>query len=445
MLWAQHSLGYRNLVGADILGIRAPATPATVSPWAAGVRTTRSGGSSRKKRLKTHALVRSFRNRKEYLHDLGALVLDTVALWRGRAADRGKRSNGLLLIQLDSVGDFICWLPLAKALSTQFRDQEITLVAHERWADWAARFPYWHHVIPTSYPSLRGSYAHRFDVMRRIACIRPATTINVARFIPVQDCIVRVSGAPEKIGPSGSERPFGREPAHRLTDRWYSQIIATPERHHGSVHEIHRAFHRALGCQAPFALPELPDAVFEPFDLQIGEKPFFLVAPFSQSHLRDWGADRFARVSRELAGHRGLVPVFTGTREHAPAIQRAISDAGISDAVNVAGATSLAQLATLTRGAALVLTNESGPVHLAYATRTPSVCILGGGHFGQLLPYPAQLLRDQEYMHRVLWHELPCFHCNWKCVYVTGEGTAPCVSSVTEDDVIAACLAVVQA
>lgn len=395
--------------------------------------------------MRAHALVRSFGDRKGYLHDLGAFLLDTVALWSVRAADRDKAPSGLLLIRLDSLGDFICWLPLAKSLSTRFVGQGITLVANERWADWAARFPYWRRVIPTSYQRLRGSYTHRFDVMRQVARLRPATAINFERLLPVHDCIVRVSGAPVRIGPSGAEQPFGRKPAHRLTDGWYSEVIATPERHRGSVHQIHRAFHRALGGTDPFELPKLPNAAFDPVDLLIGERPFFVVAPFSQSYLRDWGIERFASVSGELARHHGLVPVFTGAREHAEAIQSAIRETGIADAVNLAGATSLGQLATLTRDAALVLTNDSGPVHLAYATRTPSVCILGGGQFGQLLPYPAELLGDQEYMHRVLWHELPCFHCNWKCIYATGGSAAPCVSAVSEDDVIAACLAVVRA
>ena len=41
------------------------------------------------------------------------------------------------------------------------------------------------------------------------------------------------------------------------------------------------------------------------------------------------------------------------------------------------------------RSASAVLSNDSGPAHLSIALGTPTVVVVGGGHFGSFVPYPA--------------------------------------------------------
>ena len=85
--------------------------------------------------------------------------------------------------------------------------------------------------------------------------------------------------------------------------------------------------------------------------------------------------------------------------------------------------------------AKLVITNDTGTVHIAAALRVPTVCIVGGGHFGRFLPYPEEA-RDVGIRVEALHHPLPCFNCNWKCIYpVRYFEPAPCVSNVSVDSV----------
>ena len=58
--------------------------------------------------------------------------------------------------------------------------------------------------------------------------------------------------------------------------------------------------------------------------------------------------------------------------------------------VNSAGRLKLGELLALLEGAACVLTNDTGPMHMSIAMQRPTVCLFGPAnpeHYGQILPY----------------------------------------------------------
>jgi ADP-heptose:LPS heptosyltransferase len=81
----------------------------------------------------------------------------------------------------------------------------------------------------------------------------------------------------------------------------------------------------------------------------------------------------------------------------------------------------------------LVVSNDSGLGHLAIMLERPTVIMLGGGHYGSFMPYPAHLTPDRV---RFLTHTMPCYHCNWNCTEMKPGGkTFPCVSEISADQV----------
>ena len=100
----------------------------------------------------------------------------------------------------------------------------------------------------------------------------------------------------------------------------------------------------------------------------------------------------------------------------------------------MSGQTTLWELAGLLRQSRLTISNDTGAVHIASAVGTPTVCILGGGHFGRFVPYP-ELAGQTNYL-KVVFHKMPCYGCNWECVYHIKEGEpAPCISNISVDAV----------
>jgi hypothetical protein len=59
---------------------------------------------------------------------------------------------------------------------------------------------------------------------------------------------------------------------------------------------------------------------------------------------------------------------------------------------------------------------------------------VGGGHFGRFVPYPD--LPGQTNNLKEVFHKMPCYGCNWKCIYPINEGEpAPCIANISVDAV----------
>ncbi len=102
--------------------------------------------------------------------------------------------------------------------------------------------------------------------------------------------------------------------------------------------------------------------------------------------------------------------------------------------IDLTGKTTLKEAMEIVMNATLVISNETGLMHLTYLSGVPTVCILGGGHFGRLLPW-------KEFEDRVIavYKQMGCFCCNWQCKYMeTGYKTYPCIEKVEPEDILEA-------
>lgn len=85
-----------------------------------------------------------------------------------------------------------------------------------------------------------------------------------------------------------------------------------------------------------------------------------------------WPASRYAELAGRLSA-QGLTSVIIGGPDEGT-IAAEIATASRS-AVNLAGKTSLEQIAVLARGAALAIGNDTGPMHMAAITGCPCVVL----------------------------------------------------------------------
>ena len=103
--------------------------------------------------------------------------------------------------------------------------------------------------------------------------------------------------------------------------------------------------------------------------------------------------------------------------------------------IDLTGKTSLKEAIPIVMNASLVIGNETGLTHLAYLSGVPTVCILGGGHFGRFLPWP-----EFDDIVKCVYKPMDCFQCGWRCKYVNlrkGE-VPPCISQISPDNVLEA-------
>ncbi|MBY0280517.1 glycosyltransferase family 9 protein [Candidatus Binatia bacterium] len=100
--------------------------------------------------------------------------------------------------------------------------------------------------------------------------------------------------------------------------------------------------------------------------------------------VRQWPIEAFAALARALAadGHRIVLLGGAGERALAERLQGACADAA-SPPLDLCGRTSIQELAALLERCRLLVTGDTGPMHMAAATRTPIV----GLFFGPALPF----------------------------------------------------------
>ena len=110
-------------------------------------------------------------------------------------------------------------------------------------------------------------------------------------------------------------------------------------------------------------------------------RPWFGLSPGAEyGPAKRWPAERFvaaARSLREKTQCRWLVVGGAGDRALGEMIGRDIARATGEPPLNLAGQTSLRELAAALKICDLVLTNDTGPMHLAAAVGTPVTAIFG--------------------------------------------------------------------
>lgn len=155
------------------------------------------------------------------------------------------------------------------------------------------------------------------------------------------------------------------------------------------------------------------------FDLPIGEKNraqvdellagyriglkqrLVAINPMATWPTKLWEPDRFTAVADRLLD-QGLAVVFTGSQADRPVIDEIL--AGMRrKAINLAGQTSLKNLAALYEKAVLVISTDTGPMHIAATVGTPVLAL-----FGPTAPWRTGPFGDK---HRVLRLDLPCSPC----------------------------------
>ena len=103
------------------------------------------------------------------------------------------------------------------------------------------------------------------------------------------------------------------------------------------------------------------------------------VAPGASHGPKRWPPERFARVADHLAKSRDLKVLLLGSEGDRP-VTGEVARAMELPAVDWTGATDLAVLPAAVRRCTLLVSNDSGPMHVATAVGTPVIGVFGATH-----------------------------------------------------------------
>lgn len=211
-----------------------------------------------------------------------------------------------------------------------------------------------------------------------------------------------LAGIPERIGAARPGRGFfltkslpsrrGTVPMRKRSPREIRRLIASgtpppviPVEAHHVYHYLHLA--AALGASTEPLAPSLEvpweqmEEVRQKFGLTPEAGPWAGLNPGAEyGPAKRWPAERFVEAALALGRRtpcRWIVFGGAGDRELAEQVLRGLRGAGGKEALNLAGKTSLRELAAALKICTLVLTNDTGPMHLAAAVGAPVVAIFG--------------------------------------------------------------------
>jgi lipopolysaccharide heptosyltransferase II len=137
-------------------------------------------------------------------------------------------------------------------------------------------------------------------------------------------------------------------------------------------------------------------------DLNLADSPDWIaIHPGASAPSRRYPAEHYARVAQTLSATHGLRLILTGGANEVELVE-SIRSAVTADSISLAGELSLAELAALIARASLLLTNNTGPAHLAAAVGTPVVDLYA-------LTNPQHT--PWQVPQRVLFHDVPCKNC----------------------------------
>jgi predicted lipopolysaccharide heptosyltransferase III len=198
--------------------------------------------------------------------------------------------------------------------------------------------------------------------------------------------------------------------------------------------EYHLDLVRYLGCNTEdtdrkvFLTKEEGKRIIELIEENKINKPFISVHPGARVPLKMWMIERYATLYDKIMRDYRMPLLILGSKEE-EALVNNITKKMKNRPINLAGMISLRELAGILKESALFICNDSAPMHIAAAMRTPTVAVFGPSKSIETGPY-----RDNC---RIVEKDFPCrLTCDENvCKHRVFHG---CMKAITPDDVYSA-------
>ena len=311
----------------------------------------------------------------------------------------------ILILKPSSLGDVIQALPVLRLLKLHFRDAEIfwwidsalaPLLAgdpdlagivrfeRQRWS----RPPHW----PEMFRSVRWMRAQNFDLVIDLQCLARsgafAWLANGKFLVGLDEVREGARGFYDVAVP--------RKSFHTHAVDWYLSVLP------------------ALGVPVHKNFPWLPERPAVAAELKrkwfgenspfaIRHSPLILLQPGARWENKRWPAEHFAELIRSLAQKFPAARFAILGDKSDQRLGEIILQAAPERGVNLCGATSLPEMIEWLRLGDLLVTNDTGPMHVAAALGKPLVALFGPTEPRRTGPYGQ--------LENVLCLDLPCSPC----------------------------------
>ena len=333
----------------------------------------------------------------------------------------------ILIVKLSAIGDVVHTLPSLAALRQRYPDAHITWVVEEAASDLIMGHPHLDRMII----SRRKSWIGAVQRGQISSALKEAKTFLSELRARRYDLVIDFHGLIKSaviVLLSGGKRKLGYDSLQELSGLFYNEKI--PEDMGKHAVDRYLDFARHLGVHSD--TPEFIIAIQQENETRVRallaaggigpNDPFVAVSPQALWETKLWSNQKFAQLSERIMQELILPVVFTGGEGKAT---EGIQSFMTLPSVDIAGRTTLRDLACLYRKASLLVTTDSGPMHLAAAVETPVVALFGPTDPSRTGPHGNG--------HTVIRMELPCSPCFFRTC-----DTKLCMREITVENVFQA-------
>lgn len=343
----------------------------------------------------------------------------------------------ILAVRLDAMGDLLMTSPALRALKRARRGRRLTLLTSSAGAAMARLIPEIDDVIVYQAPWMKASSrsgntdADRATIEQlRAAKFDGAVIFTVHSQNPLPAAMLcYLADIPLRLAHC-RENPY-----HLLTD-W----VPEPEPHALLRHEVRRQLDlvahigastddQRLSLRLPTAAHTQAHAFLAGTRIEL-QTPWAVIHAGASAPSRRYPAEGYAQVARTLVRRYGWQVIFTGSTGEMELIEHIRLLMGVPSH-SAAGRLELPALCALIDAAPVLISNNTGPAHIAAAVGTPVVDLYALTNL-QHMPWMVES--------RVLYHEVPCKHC-YKSI--CPQGHHDCLRRVTPAAVVEAAMELV--
>lgn len=270
--------------------------------------------------------------------------------------------KNILLVRNDRLGEFILAIPAFRAIKARFPNSKLTIVVNPYLKELAQYIDCADEVI--TWENKRHKFSEIIKFSRELKnrridlCVifNPAQELNIISFL---------AGIPVRIG---YKRKLGILLTHTIND----------EKHIRSRHEVEYNLELAAVAGASVKGRDLFLDVGDELAIRgvdiAAQEPFVALHPWTSDPVKDWQVNNFCALAKRIAAELKLKVFIIGARAVRQKNIQLPQNLG-QGIVDITDKTSLTQLAAILKKSRLLISADSGPVHLACAVNTPVLAI----------------------------------------------------------------------
>jgi lipopolysaccharide heptosyltransferase II len=321
--------------------------------------------------------------------------------------EQWQQARNILCVRLDYLGDVLMCTPAIRALKASIPGSRITLLTSGSGAAAVPYIPEIDEALVYAAPWLKNSQPHGeaadFDFMEQLRAKRFDAAVIFTTYSqgPLPSAMMcYLAGIPLRLSHC-HENPY-----QLLTD-W----IPDPEPEKTVRHEVQRQLDlvASIGCETEdkhlsFNVKESDIQSVRQRLHTLGislDRRWILCHPGATAASRRYPAMHWAATIRALVQHSEVEVVLTGSAEESVLIEQIRSAAGVP-VYSLAGQLNLGELGAAISLAAVVISNNTGPAHMAAAIGTPIVDL-----YALTNPQHTPWMVQSE----VLFQDVPCRFC----------------------------------